>query len=335
MKHIKLKVTIIFVILLINITGCKTISGEKEVEINNLKMPPLNTTLMGVVKGSLDYYGLEYTTPEVFGKSGHAFLINIHEQLCPSGPYCWNREPASILIQNLGIKMNDLGFFSPENKNEDRKAVEQKVRDALDKKVPCSLLNMENQLITGYDSTGFFTVQPWPQNKEFPPDRLTFESWKELGEGIHITFYTISKCEPADDKTAVLESLEYAVELFSNPKNHAGGDYGAGPQAYKNWINAVEKYGSSHGNWWNATVWSECRKMASLYFEEIGQKYPQASDITSKLSKNYAEISSALSKVSNKEMPPEEKTEILKETLKKEEESINLISELITRLREK
>ena len=307
----------------------------KEKKINNLKMPPLNTTLMGVVKGSLDYYGLEYTTPETFGKSGHAFLINIHEQLCPSGPYCWNREPASILIQNLGIEMNDLGFFSPENNKEERKAVELKLREALDSKNPCSLLNMENQLITGYDSTGFLTEQPWPQNKEFPPPRLTFENWKELGEEIHINFYTIAKCEPADEKTAVLASLDYAVDLFRYPKKHSSKNYGVGPDAYNNWINAVEKYGSTHGNWWNATVWSECRKMASLYFEEIGKKYPQTSDIASKLSKNYEEISSALSKVSNKEMPSEEKTEILKETLKKEEASINLVSELISKLREK
>ena len=54
--------------------------------IENLMMPPYSTTLVGVLKGALDYHGIEYSTPLVYGLSGHAFLINIHKQICPSGP---------------------------------------------------------------------------------------------------------------------------------------------------------------------------------------------------------------------------------------------------------
>ena len=65
--------------------------------------------------------------------------------------------------------MTDLGFFSPASTDKDRAAVEQKLRDALDNGVPCSLINLENQLITGYDATGFDTAQPWPKNIKYPP----------------------------------------------------------------------------------------------------------------------------------------------------------------------
>ena len=47
-------------------------------KIDNLTMPPLNTTLMGVVKGVLDCYEIEVSSARVFGVSAHAFLINIH-----------------------------------------------------------------------------------------------------------------------------------------------------------------------------------------------------------------------------------------------------------------
>ena len=48
----------------------------------------------------------------------------------------------------------------------------------MDEDSPCSLLNMENQLITGYDDTGFDTAQPWcPHNKDFPPRRLSSGTW--------------------------------------------------------------------------------------------------------------------------------------------------------------
>jgi hypothetical protein len=58
--------------------------------LTNLAMPRYNTTMMGVLKGVLDYFALPTTDAYVFGVSGHAFLINIHNRLCPSGPYCWN-----------------------------------------------------------------------------------------------------------------------------------------------------------------------------------------------------------------------------------------------------
>ena len=45
---------------------------------------------MGVVKGAMDYSGIKTSDARAFGGSGHAFLINVHRQLCPSGPHCWD-----------------------------------------------------------------------------------------------------------------------------------------------------------------------------------------------------------------------------------------------------
>ena len=47
----------------------------------NLGIPPFNTTLMGVVKGTLDHYGLQVSDAMAFGLSGHAFIVNIHKEL--------------------------------------------------------------------------------------------------------------------------------------------------------------------------------------------------------------------------------------------------------------
>ena len=80
-------------------------------KLKNLVQPPLNTTMMGVLKGVSDYHGLNLSEPMIYGLSGHAFLINIHVELCPSGPYCWKWENAKTLIQNMGMRMTDLGFF--------------------------------------------------------------------------------------------------------------------------------------------------------------------------------------------------------------------------------
>ena len=127
-----------------------------EKRIENLKMYPFNTTLMGVLKGVFDYYDIALSDAWLFGGSGHAFLINIHEQLCPSGPYCWDPKTFYELLRNLGIEMKDLGFFHRESNSEEIKHVEEVLKKYIDENVPCSFLNMENQTIFGYDDKQFF-----------------------------------------------------------------------------------------------------------------------------------------------------------------------------------
>ena len=72
-------------------------------------------------------------------------------------PYCWNFEPFERLARNLGIGVTDLGFLGADSSAAQRREVERSVRTALDDGQPCALLNMEFQLVTGYDEAGFDT----------------------------------------------------------------------------------------------------------------------------------------------------------------------------------
>jgi len=297
-------------------------------ELNSLKQPPFNTTLMGVIKGVLDYYGIEASNALTYGGTGHAFLINIHEELCPSGPYCWKYEGFYKLLRNLGLEMTDLGFFHPGNSPEERERVERTVRDYLDQGLACSLLNDENQLIYGYDDTHLLTARPWPMNPDFPPATLTLGSWQELGKAIHITFFVFRKLPKQDDLTIAQDGLRYAMDLFRTPENYSREHYGIGLRAYENWIKAAPEHGASHGNWWNATVWSECRAMAADYFSEIAQKWPgKAAGPALELSAAYRKISDLLSQVSRKDMAVEEKVRILQELQKQEASAVQKIGE--------
>lgn len=314
-------------------TGGMVVMGEEGTRLVNLKQPPLNTTMMGVLKSAADYHGLGLSEPMVFGLSGHAFLINIHTQLCPSGPYCWKRETMESLIRNMGLKMTDLGFVGTGTNDEARSGVERKLREALDKGIPCSLINMENQIIDGYDATGLFTAQPWAPRADFPPARLSFGTWQEFGKEIHVTFYTIEKMKPVDRQQAILASLDYAVDMFKNPAKHSSKDYAVGPLAYDNWIAATPTSGSSHGNWWNATVWSECRQMAARYFAEIGRVDAQVASLCSELNVEYLKIADNLNMASEKTMETEAKIKLLKETKQLEATAIEKVAELAAALR--
>lgn len=307
-----------------------------EKTIPNLKMYPFNTTMIGVLKGIAEYYDIPVSDAWLFGGSGHAFLINIHEQLCPSGPYCWKYEPFFKLLRNLGISMESLGFYTSESKSEERRKIEEILKKNIDAETPCSLLNMENQLISGYDDSHFIVQKPWP-NVDLPltPETLTFQTWKELGDEVHIDFFTFEKIEKADDQTIIEESLSYAMDLTLNPDRYRlEKRYYIGLDAYNTWINAVKGgHVSSHGNWWNGTVWGECRKMAAKYFSEIAQKRKgRISQEATELSNLYEKISQLIIKASDKKLADNDKIKALKEAQKTEKSCINKIEDLLNAL---
>ncbi len=299
-------------------------------QLANLAMPGYNTTLIGVVKGVLNYFALPASDGRVFGVSGHAFLLNIHPELCPSGPYCWDMSGFLWQIRCLGVEMQPMGFYSAESSAEERGAVEDRVRAQLDGGSPCSLLNMEHQLITGYDDTGFFTAQPWAPHVDFPPAHLTFGSWQELGAEIHVSFFTFTKRKPAPEALAIRESLRYAVSLVDSATLHPeGGVYAGGLAAYDNWIGAIAQgAGNSHGNWWNGTVWSECRQRAGQYFHEIAGSYPAIAPRATALATDYSTLGHLLHRVSDKALPADEQIALLREARELEARCIPLLAEL-------
>jgi hypothetical protein len=284
---------------------------EGAMHMHELKMPPFNTTLMGVLRGVFDYYGMDASDPMLYGGSGHAFLMNLHDELCPSSPYCWNRAGFVRLLRNLGIEMVDHGFFHGGSGAAERAAVETLLRAQIDRGVPCSLLNMENQLITGYDETGFDTAQPWGPQMDFPPARLTYGSWVELANEVHVSFFSFPRADPADDGTIVAESLRYAVDLYLHPEAHTQPPYAVGARAWSSWITAAKNgHAGSHGNWWNAMVWSECRSRASEYLSEASEKQKRFRHLAA-LALGYREIAELLAKVSDRNLDAERKIALL------------------------
>ena len=306
---------------------------EPGMKLEKLTQPPFNTTLLGVVKGALDYHKIAASAPMAFGLSGHAFLINIHKEISPSGPYCWNFEPMRPLIKNLGLDMVDLGVHDEENTQEARSVVDKKLRAALDSAIPCALLKLENQLISGYDETGFIVCQPWGPKVDVTPGHVTFGTWQELIKDFPPCFHILKAVKPADLRQAILESLDYAVDLHTNPAKHAWKDYGIGPDAYDLWIKAAPKFGATHGNWWNGQVWSECRRMAGKYFTEIQQHFEIVAKPAGELAKLYADIADNLDEASDKKMPAADKVALLTETKDLDAAAIKKVAALATTLR--
>ncbi len=96
--------------------------------------------------------------------------------------------------------------------------------------------------------------------------------------------------------------------------------------AYAAWINAVSTgHGTSHGAWWNAMVWSECRDRAGDYFEEIGRRFPGLVPPAEVLAEHYHAVAAALRETGRKETPDDRRLTLLAGARDREGECIQLI----------
>jgi DNA-binding transcriptional MerR regulator len=301
---------------------------EKTMKTEKIKVPPFHNTLMGMIKAVSDYYGRDYSDAVLYGGSGQAFLINIHKELCPSGPYVWNYNPFFELLKNIGIDMTDHGMYTGENTKEEINKAEEMIKKLMDEGVPCGLANLENQIILGYDETGFDLSQPW--GGDFPVGRVTYDTWDEFKEDKFACFYSFRAADSADKKRIFTDSLKYAVDFNDNHTKHSAEGYTAGIAAYDVLIEAVENgHGTGHGNWWNCMVYSECRQMASDYFIEMKDIKEGTGDLCAAISKDYRLAAEALYKAADKSIPIKPKIELIKEIKKTEEQALEKIKELL------
>lgn len=298
----------------------------------DVHVPPFDATLMGIVRGAADYFGMTYSDAQLYGRSGHAFMINIHDSLCPSGPYCWDRQPFYNALLNTGIQMNEGPCYGCDTTLDMRSQIEAALISRLDCGELCGFVNMEFQLIAGYDETGFITTRPWT-SIDFPPGHLTFSSWQEFGKEIHVNFFTFDQFEPASDKTAIIAGLNFARDLAGRPPACGEEMYHTGPGAFDTWIAAVDAgHGSGHGNWWNSRVWGECRHFAARYCSELAIQYPETAAIADSMQAGYQIVADNLLKVSNKELDAAEKVRLLREAKMREQDCMDQIDYLVDAL---
>lgn len=274
-----------------------------------LRVPPWNTTLMGVVRGIADFYGVDCSDAMLYGATGHAFLIHIHPTLCQSGPYTWRREGFFRLLHNLGVTFEPLGYFDGRSSPAGRAEIEARLKEEISENRPGVLVNNEWQALYGYDESGFLTTQPWKPHLDHPPGRLTFGAWPELGKEPHVDFYAALRTPRASLRQTVALALLFAAETAHHPEKHAAPGCAMGLAAYDVWRAAIPQHGQSHGNWWNATVWSECRFRAGQFLHEVGEVLGEP--LAAELGDEYALIARTLNLVADRNATNEKKVDAL------------------------
>ncbi|MCK4592993.1 hypothetical protein KAU45_00735 [bacterium] len=316
-------------------------------EIDNLRWKCFWTSHLGCIKGCLDYLGVEVSDTWLFGTTGHAFIINIHEQVCPSGPTAWNTEMITRLGKNVGYTEEVItGLKTDRDFEKKQELAWNTIKGAINEGVPCygwELDIPEFYVIYGYDDRGYYYSGPKCDEGKGP------KPWREVGNtqiGC-LEMYTVKKSEPARVKTAVKEALEFVLEYAGSPKKWIYSRYKAGLAAYDNWIGALESAtADGWGMAYNAAVWSECRDFAYKFLREAAERLGgQVVALFYKAAGHYRVVSENLKKVADKfpffTMKPEyiedetrrrSTIEALKSARKAEASGLDLLERLVKEL---
>ena len=239
-------------------------------ELGDLRWTPSWVSYLGCVKGCLDFLGTEVSMPRLYGGTGYAFLINMHEEVCPSGPTAWNDSMVSRLGQNLGYKIDAVAGWP---RDENAKGLPERawafVRKAIEQGRPgfgWELEIPEFYLIYGYDDEGYYFSGPGCIEGKGP------KSWETLGasEIGFLAVMSVSAQEKADDAHVVREALQFALEHSQSPTKWIFPHYTAGPNAFEIWARALEEgRAGGLGMWYNTAVWAACRRMAVEFLTDV------------------------------------------------------------------
>jgi len=240
--------------------------------LENLKYCPKWVTHLGCIKGCLDYLKINITDAWLYGASGHAFVINVHEIVCPSGPTAWKTEMLFRLCRNMDFTIN--GVFSHKSNHdftEKQKIAWKMVKKSIDANYPCygwELDIPEFFIVHGYDNEGYFY-------RDFDNSSKGPKQWNEIGDtGIGILeMYYLIPSEPTDDVTTIKEAFEFALKISKSPQDWIFPDYKAGVAGFDNWIRALETGKiDGFGNAYNAVLWNECRRFAVEFLIEAKER---------------------------------------------------------------
>jgi beta-lactamase regulating signal transducer with metallopeptidase domain len=236
-------------------------------------------TQVTCLKPCLEHLGIKISLPWLYGATGRAFMINIHETLCPSGWYVADpEEEVYRLGKNLGFTVEHLAGsgIGPDQPGftEKQKEVWDKTRQALDTGLPCYTFDLgvcDYQPIYGYDDVGYYYS---PGNAKegtgpFP--------WQDLGHKGHLPVLYMDIVHPgtaAEDRKTLKDTFDFVIK-FANKKTDPKNPYMPGLAAYDRWIAAFELgKATGEGAAYNAACYAEARTNAVAFLKEAMSRMP-------------------------------------------------------------
>ncbi len=242
--------------------------------LKGLKQKSAWMTYMGCLIGCARHLKVDASSAWIYGGSGYAFALNIHEAICPSGPTAWPVEKCDALAANVGLTVERLhGHKSQKDIAKKREEIWKKTREAIDSGAPCFGWEMnvpEWYVVHGYDADGNYLFRDFGKT-----GKRHYTKLGDTGIGSSI-IATVRKGAAADDRTTVREAFRFALEHGAG--KHSNDKWHTGLSGYDAWIKALEDDEAvkgdviGFGQAYNGQCWSECRRNAVAFLKQAKRR---------------------------------------------------------------
>jgi CubicO group peptidase (beta-lactamase class C family) len=270
-------------------------------KLENLNWDPKWHAMVGCIKGCLNYLNIKISDAWLYGATGYAFILNMHENVIPFSVGRWNKEMVYTLGENLGYKTEHVWSNNPPGDFQTKqKLAWDKVREAIDNGYPCYGFPLhsipEFYVIFGYDENGYYYKGVECELGNGP------KLWQDIGKSNNDYFeiHFIKPSEQSSDHKTVKDALQFAIDHSKSPEKWINPEYKSGPAGYDLWINALQQgKADGFGTAFNAAVWAECRGYAVPFLKEAKTRLsPELYSYFDQAITHYETASANLSKVS-------------------------------------
>ena len=218
---------------------------------------------MATLRTCAKYLDPNISSSWLWGGTGYAFSLTIHEGLCPSGPYV----PVGkfdALLPNVGVQVEqhtakpDAPDFAAR-----RAALFEIACKAIDAGYPVmgwSLRHIDWYPIFGYrDNDSYLFRNHDGRRHPYPHAKLG-----ERAPGGLAIVAVVKLTEPAEPVVTVRDAFVFALKMAAG--KYSDGKYSSGFAGYDAWIHALQhpaappKDATCFGHAFNAACWGECRR---------------------------------------------------------------------------
>lgn len=253
------------------------------------QMPALATTMMASLYGAVHAWDDAITLTDLFGYSGHAFILNIERTLCPSGPTGWDWGAILFPLRQLYSLRRVCATCDMRGSEEARELIWQRTIDSIDSGRPAVLWDAiipEFYLAYGYDTDGGEYLVQGPVadrvSGRVPMSRLgamTGQVW---------ALFPAPNDEP--DRDGARELALRGALAWHHWENDPEAQWVFGGDAWDVWIQGMAEEDLAHDSpavSLNHAVYAECRRHAADFLAAQGSEYAEAAAA-------YARVAAAL-----------------------------------------
>jgi|GEM_PF-1242588 len=246
--------------------------------LSQARVPPVATSMMGCLYGTIRTWDESLTLTDLFGYSGHAFILNIERTLCPSGPTAWDWGAILFPLRQMLTLRRLCATHDMRNPDEMRELIWQRTVESIDAGRPAILWDLilpEFYLACGYDAErdeylvqGPAAARVGGRVSSACPGKNTGKVWA-LFPGRH------DNPNPAAARDLALRG---AINWHRWP-NERDAQWTFGGEAWEVWITAMGEEETAHGSnalSFNHLVYAECRRHAHAFLSAQGPAFAES-----------------------------------------------------------